>query len=121
MRLNHVLVKTRDLNAMTEFWTQCIGLELGERPPFPFPGAWLYSDGQALIHIIEDSMIESSNAVLSHVALEGANYTGLIETLKDNHIPYSETDVPRSGERQVFVKGPDGLKVEMLFDLGQIE
>ena len=120
MKLNHVLVKTRDLSAMTKFWTKYIGLEVGERPPFPFPGAWLYSNGQALVHLVEDPMIERSNAVLSHVALEGANYADLIKTLKDNLIPYNETDVPLSGERQVFVRGPDGLNVEMLFDIDQL-
>ena len=121
MKLNHVLVRTRDLSAMTQFWTRYIGLELGDRPPFSFPGAWLYSDGQAVIHVVEDPTTEHSNAVLSHVALEGANYTDLIKTLIDNHIPYSEMDVPRTGERQVFINGPDGLNVEMLFDLDRLE
>ena len=120
MKLNHVLVKTSNLNVMTQFWTQHIGLELGERPPFPFPGAWLYSDSEALIHIVEDSTITPSNSVLSHVALEAKNYTKLIKTLQKNNMVYTESDVPQSDLRQVFIQGPDGLNVEMLFGLSEI-
>lgn len=119
MKLNHVLVRTTDLNAMSRFWTEVIGLEQGYRPPFPFRGAWFYSYNQALVHVAEDRSVDPCAGPIVHVALEGADYDDLIATLKQRDVAYDEKDVPLSGERQVFVIGPDGLMVEMLFSLGE--
>lgn len=118
MKLNHVLVRTTDLSAMSRFWIEVIRLEQGHRPPFPFRGAWFYSSGQPLVHVVEDQSTDANAGSIAHVALEGANYNLLIAALKQHGGSYGEKDVPLSGERQVFVSGPDGLMVEMLFPLG---
>ena len=121
MKLNHVLVRTTDLEAMIQFWTRCIGLQLGERPPFPFPGAWLCSGEEALVHIVEDPMVDHSNGVLSHVALDAMHYHELIEVLNQHNCSYSEMSVPLpGGHHQVFIKGPDGLCVEMMFPMSEV-
>lgn len=119
MKLNHNLVLTRDADAMIHFWTDVIGLTIGERPPFPFKGAWLYSEGKPLIHIAEQPDLNPYGGALAHVALEGAAYQELISNLIKTATDYSEKNVPVSGERQVFVKGPDGLVVEMQFPLSE--
>lgn len=121
MKLNHVLVRTRGLNAAKRFFTEVIGLEQGERPPFPFNGAWFYCEGKALIHVVEDHEESLGNGgSLAHVAIEGAEYEALLQRLQKAQARYSEKDVPLTGERQVFVSGPDGLMVEMLFPLGVV-
>ena len=119
MKLNHVLVLTTNLKAMECFWTKLIGLQVGERPPFPFNGLWIYSDDRPLIHIAEQDTSAFANGAIAHVALEGANYKALLERLGNNTYVYTEKVVPLSGERQVFIVGPDGLTVEMLFPLNE--
>ncbi len=119
MKINHNLVLTTDLEAMNIFWTEAIGLTLGDRPPFPFKGAWFYSEGKPLIHVAEQKNIAVSGGAIAHLALEGGDYSTLITTLKNLNYNYTEKDVPLSGERQVFVAGPDGLIVEMMFPLGE--
>ena len=119
MKLNHVLVLTTNLKAMECFWTKLIGLQVGERPPFPFNGIWIYSDDRPLIHIAEQAASEFGNGAIAHVALEGADYKALLERLGKNTYVYTEKLVPLSGERQVFIVGPDGLIVEMLFPLNE--
>ncbi|MCF6189773.1 MAG: hypothetical protein L3J51_04785 [Cocleimonas sp.] len=119
MKLNHNLILTTDLDAMNTFWTEAIGLTAGDRPPFPFKGAWFYSEGKPLIHVAEQKNIDPSGGAIAHLALEGGNYNTLITTLKKLNYSYTEKDVPISGERQVFVSGPDGLVVEMMFPLGK--
>ncbi|WP_193161513.1 VOC family protein [Microbulbifer hainanensis] len=114
MHINHVLVRTTNLTAMTAFWTDVIGLELGDRPPFRSPGAWLYSNGQPLIHIIEVDQVNADGS-FDHVALEGADYQALTSRLEQRGADFRETSVPATGARQVFVAGPDQLKVELLF------
>jgi lactoylglutathione lyase len=118
MKLNHSLILTTDLEAMNLFWTKAIGLTIGDRPPFPFKGEWFYSEGKPLIHIAEQNNIDPQGGAIAHVALEGGNYNTLIYDLKRYNYKYTEKDVPVSGEHQVFVAGPDGLMVEMIFPLG---
>lgn len=117
MNINHVLVLTSDLKAMECFWTKLIGLQVGERPPFPFNGVWIYSDNKPLVHIAEQAASAFGNGAIAHVALEGSDYKSLIKRLNTNSYLYTEKAVPLSGERQVFIVGPDGLIVEMLFPL----
>jgi len=119
MRLNHILVLTTDLKAMACFWTKLIGLQVGERPPFPFKGAWIYSEDRPLIHIAEQDASAFGNGAIAHVALEGADYKALLKRLGENSYDYTEKLVPMTGERQVFIAGPDGLIVEMLFPLDE--
>ena len=117
MQINHVLVLTNDLEAMTYFWTELIGLEIGERPPFPFDGVWIYDDNKPLIHIAEQPVESLSHGPIAHVAIEGANYAKLMARLNQHTHNYIEKDVPLTGERQVFISGPNGLTLEMLFPL----
>ncbi len=122
MNINHVLVLTTDLKVMKFFWIKVIGLQAGDRPPFPFKGVWVYSDDRPLIHIAEQSVLAFGNGAIAHVALEGADHKSLLERLNTSTYLYTEKVVPLSGERQVFIIGPDGLIVEMLFPIsGQQE
>lgn len=128
MKINHVLVQTTDLKAMSTFLKQVTGLEEGSRPPFPFPGVWIYGDRKPLFHVVEiaannaqqdylGSAVEVGGAgAFDHVALEGADYVSLIERLKVSNIAYSERAVPFTKEHQVFIVGPDNVKVEMIFN-----
>ena len=115
MQLNHVLVRTTDLTAMTSFWQQVIGLEPGFRPSFDFSGAWLYSGGQPLIHLSESPSVPAGAGALAHVALDGGDFDAFMQRLEGTGSPYELAVVPDSGERQVFVQGPDDLVVEMQF------
>lgn len=117
MNINHVLVLTTDLKAMEFFWTKIIGLKVGERPPFPFNGAWIYSGDKPLIHIAENYTSDFGNGSIAHVAIEGTDYKALRERINNSTYNYTEKIVPLSGERQIFIIGPDGLIVEMLFPL----
>ena len=40
--LDHFNVVTSDLEASRRFYVRVLGLREGARPPFDFPGAWLY-------------------------------------------------------------------------------
>src|SRR5581483_5164614 len=51
--LQHVLVLSDDLEATREFYSAALGLTVGERPPLPFPGYWLYAEGEPCLHIGE--------------------------------------------------------------------
>ena len=50
--LDHCSIRTTKLQETRDFFVDILGLEDGERPDFPFPGSWLYTDSTAVIHLI---------------------------------------------------------------------
>ena len=118
MQLHHVLICTTDLNSMQQFFERAICLEPGHRPPFLFDGAWLYSEGKPIIHLAASGS-HGINGAVDHIAFSGDDYGRLITRLKDADLDYFEHTVPGSREHQVFVPGPDGIKLEIQFPKGQ--
>ena len=45
-RIDHYSIRTLDVEASRKFYTEIIGLTVGPRPAFPFPGFWLYESCQ---------------------------------------------------------------------------
>lgn len=43
--MNHFTILTADVDATLAFYSEFLGLRSGPRPPFTFPGAWLYAEG----------------------------------------------------------------------------
>ena len=50
--LDHCSIRTVKLDATRNFYVDILGMEDGDRPEFPFPGAWLYVDGVAVLHLV---------------------------------------------------------------------
>jgi catechol 2,3-dioxygenase-like lactoylglutathione lyase family enzyme len=127
-RLDHVNITTGDLSRTVRFLTQVLGLEDGPRPPFGTPGNWLYSDGQAVVHVSDASNKEQTHTgdastaapprargIVDHVAFRCANYGAVMAKLRELGIPAHEADVPGMGLHQVFVDGPDAVSFELIF------
>ncbi len=129
--INHILIRTADIEGMIQFFEQSLNLENGYRPPFNFPGAWLWGDGKPLIHLSEINPIdkeqtdylgnqkvvsEIGTGTIDHIAFSGSDHQKLIERLKHYKMDYFERKLPLTGEYQVFVEGPEGLRIEIQFD-----
>ncbi len=133
LEINHVLIRSANIDAMIRFFERVLGLKNGKRPPFAFAGAWLWSDDKPLIHLSEANPIDkgqldylgdkkmirnSGTGIIDHIAFTGRDYKHLIKSLQNHQINYFERDVPLTGEHQVFVEGPEGLQVEIQFNQG---
>jgi lactoylglutathione lyase len=120
VRLDHVLIRTRDLDAMRAFFTDGIGLEVGPRPAFSFSGHWLYAHGQPVIHLRDLGGLEppaggGPSWPFDHVAFAGDDYHALVARLEANGIAFVERELPGGAIHQVFATGPDGVRVEIQF------
>ena len=51
--LDHVLVLSDDIDGSRDFYCATVGVTVGERPPLPFPGYWLYAGGRPCLHIAD--------------------------------------------------------------------
>lgn len=138
MKLNHALLSCMNIAAMEDFFTRIMGFTDGPRPPFPFEGSWLYSDKLPVLHLVSSStsavsqqqylqpvkplndltVLSSDCAgqqLIDHLAFQGDDYNALIQRLDKHQATYFERTVPLSNEHQVFIVGPEQLKLEILF------
>lgn len=51
-KLDHVNVRTNQLDSMNGWYTNVLGMRAGDRPDFPFPGTWWYAGDAAAIHLV---------------------------------------------------------------------
>ena len=116
-RLDHVSIRTFDLDATHNFYADVLGLTVGPRPNFPFPGVWLYNDGKAILHVIEKPEIPSGSGVLDHMAFWGSDLPGYIAKLKARNLAYDLRRLPEGGPGagvwQLFFHDPNGARVEI--------
>ncbi len=116
--LDHVTVCTRDLDASLAFYREVLGLEIADwRPPFRFDGAWLALAGHAVVHLVAGRAVADPDGAVDHFAIAGA---GSPETAKAEltarNIAFDERETPDGRFRQLFVRDPDGVKIEIVFD-----
>jgi catechol 2,3-dioxygenase-like lactoylglutathione lyase family enzyme len=132
MKLDHFTIRTTDLDATRDFFTDAVGLTVGNRPPFPFAGYWLYGDGRAIVHLVgveasrsyvlghggADDPADDPGAdtgAVDHLAFRGDDHAATLARLAKCGRDYTERTVPGRGDRQIFVRGPHGLVVELVF------
>jgi len=131
LEINHILIRTTNLDAMIRFFEQALELKNGKRPPFAFTGAWLWSDDKPLIHLSEANPVDqgqldylggkkinsdSGTGIIDHIAFSDQHYPKLMERLQRHQLSFFERTVPLTGEHQVFIEGPEGLRIEVQFD-----
>ena len=125
--LQHYTIEPQDLEKTKDFYVDVLGLENGERPPLGFPGYWLYSGGQAIVHLMgprtprEGIVVRGTQKKfedtgrLDHIAFAASDVDGLRKRLKAKNVQFREQIVPRTGDTQIFLYDPDGIGVELNF------
>lgn len=119
--VNHFTILTDDLPATLAFYEEHLNLKPGARPPFTFPGAWLYADAgrgpDPILHIVAGIKKERLvKGVLDHMAFSGKGLGAAVEKLKKKNIPYELRQLPGYGTWQLFFFDPNNAKIEIDFD-----
>jgi catechol 2,3-dioxygenase-like lactoylglutathione lyase family enzyme len=101
-KLDHVNIHTANVDKLVQWYDRVLGMKAGDRPPFPFPGAWLYCGGEPTIHLLGvDKQPETTGLRLEHFAFSASGLTEFMGRLKRDSVRYDARKVPRSGEVQV--------------------
>lgn len=113
--LHHVNIRARDLQATIAFYVDAIGLTQGARPPFGFPGAWLYDGARPAVHLtLVDQEPDSAYPALDHVAFAYDALDPILERLDKLSLRATPPKtVPGTVIRQCFLKDPNGITVEL--------
>jgi catechol 2,3-dioxygenase-like lactoylglutathione lyase family enzyme len=118
--MNHFTVLTDQLEQTVNFYKDVLKLEDGYRPPLDFPGAWLYSGGAAVLHIIAGRPLpEEPAGVLDHMAFSATGLASVVKNLRSREIEYTLRQQKGSNVWQLFCFDPSGAKVELDFDASE--
>jgi catechol 2,3-dioxygenase-like lactoylglutathione lyase family enzyme len=134
LSLNHFSLRCLEIEKTTEFFSKILGLTVGPRPEFPFPGVWPYSGDEnswsnAVLHLIaidkndpnglkkylgerDPASLHGSGAV-DHIAFFANGLEEKIVLLKKLNVPYRERTVPVLKLHQIFLDDPNGVVIEL--------
>jgi catechol 2,3-dioxygenase-like lactoylglutathione lyase family enzyme len=127
-QLDHTTISTDDIEATIRFYEDVIGLRNGHRPYAP-PGAWLYLGDHPVVHLVTTGAALSADVKenflhvrdhvpgIDHVAFAIGGYAAFVANLRERNVPYDEVSRRHIQQHQVFVRDPNGITVECLFDL----
>ncbi|MEM6372687.1 MAG: VOC family protein [Pseudomonadota bacterium] len=118
-RLDHVNVRTKQLEVMTAWYVDVLGLRNGARPDFGFPGAWLYAGDAAVVHhvgVTEPPGAGSEGALkLEHFAF-GATDAAVFEArLDDRGVTFRKSGIATLGLVAFNLWDPDGNHIHVDF------
>ena len=125
--MQHLLVLSDDIAATRDFYCEVLGLREGERPPLEFPGYWLYLGDVPCLHVAERAAyaahartigLDASGAAqgsgaIDHVAFAASDYEEIAGRLARSGIEATENAIPAAGLRQLFVRDPNGVRIEI--------
>jgi catechol 2,3-dioxygenase-like lactoylglutathione lyase family enzyme len=113
--LDHVNIRTADLAATRTLFVEVLGLREGWRPPFPFPGVWLYAGDKDVVHLVEVTRpgADSEGSSLDHFAFDISDYEEVLRRVAATGLGYRESLTPGTSVRQIFVRDPNGVTVEL--------
>src|ERR1700739_3660061 len=121
-KLAHYSIRTTDLERSRQLYTRVLGLREGYRPPFDFPGIWVYNGDDesdfGVVHIIgvdrndpsglveylgDKAFPESGTGTVDHLAFPAAGFSVFWDTLRREGYEWRDRTVPSLGLHQVFV------------------
>ena len=118
--LDHFNIRTRKLADTVRFYEDILGLEKGARPDFAFPGAWMYSEGKAVVHLVDISKTDEpqkpDSGVVHHVAFASRGFTDMQQRLEVKGFKYNSRQVPGGDLWQIFVDDPNGVMIELNYE-----
>ena len=116
-RLDHVNLRTHRLKEMVEWYGKVLDMPSGDRPDFPFPGAWLYADGLPTVHLngCEHVAAQSGDLALEHFAFKATDLKGFVARLQRIGERFEVAFVPGAPVLQINVWDPDGNHIHVDF------
>ncbi|WP_029050041.1 VOC family protein [Cupriavidus sp. amp6] len=138
-KLAHYSIRTTDLERSCAFYERVLGFQRGYRPPFAFPGAWLYmgdDEGDfGTVHIIgvdpgnlsglttylgDKALPETGTGTVDHIAFLAKGVAAMWQTLQAEGIPWRDRTVPSLGLHQLFIEDPSGVTIELNYSAEEV-
>jgi catechol 2,3-dioxygenase-like lactoylglutathione lyase family enzyme len=118
---DHVNIRTSTLDAMIAWYGEV--LHPGKRPPFSFPGAWLYLGETAVIHLVGRTApcAPGTDLSLEHFAFRATGMAAMRARLESKGVAYTIDPVPGVPVVQINLHDPEGNHIHIDFDAAEAE
>ena len=115
-QLDHVNLPTSRLDEMIAWYEEVLGMVNGKRPPFPFPGAWLYVGDNPVVHLVgTDTERQNIEPKIEHFALSATDLIDFKTRVESKNIEVDWIRVPGFGILQANIFDPDGNHIHIDF------
>lgn len=117
--MDHYTVLTADMAASVAFYRKVLGLEPGWSPAVEVPVTWLYLGQQPVLHVVgrKPGSRAKGTGRFDHVAFRAEGYAETKRRLKRHKVRHTEQELDSIGLRQIFLEGPEGVWIELIFSL----
>lgn len=125
--LHHIAIRCREgkLKESEEFYHKVLGMSFAERPDLGFPGAWMQMQ-ESMVHLMEQEWPPESDpwyarteagSAVDHIAIKARNFDETKKRILELGCDWREMHLPGPGLWQIFVLDPNGVVIELNFDI----
>lgn len=122
-KLDHINLRTTQLDAMIVWYTDILGLHAGDRPNFGFPGAWMCAGNAAVVHLVGiDGAAGVGSEVglkMEHFALTATGSAAFEARLKATNTEYRRAEIEDIRTVAFNVWDPDGNHIHVDFSMDE--
>ena len=118
--LDHFNISTARAEDTINFYCEVLGMKDGAhlRPPSDSPGTWLLLNDHPALHInfISEAVSDANDDVagaIDHLAFDASGVAQFEQRLNDHGIHYNKVERPAVGLIQLFLRDPNGIKLEL--------
>jgi catechol 2,3-dioxygenase-like lactoylglutathione lyase family enzyme len=131
--LEHFLILTDRPDETARWWSETLGLRIGDHPDFGVPVYWLYLGDQDVLHIGKkdysrhqkeylkaEGQAEADGSLgsgrIDHVCFACEGLEEMVARLEAKGVPFSERQANGQALYQLFLADPmNGIKIELNF------
>lgn len=127
--LEHYLVVSDVLEQTKNFYSEVLGMRVGDRPELGFLGYWLYLDDVPCLHLADRESYRDYKArvgtpvpqqtvdtgAIDHIAFNAIGFDDMLARLEGRGLTYRQNHIGDIGLRQIFVQDPNGVTLELNF------
>ena len=114
--LDHYNLDTSKPEETVAFYEDVFGLvnDPSRRPDFGFPGAWLFTGDDPIIHLnfIDEDRTGPTGA-FNHIAFEAEGFLDFCSRLDEREISYRTNELAEIDLLQIFLKDPNNIRLEI--------
>jgi catechol 2,3-dioxygenase-like lactoylglutathione lyase family enzyme len=134
--IEHFLIQSADIEVTKDWWVNVLGLRVGPSPDFKFPVYWLYAGDRDVLHLTQGGNNVSDNrmkylgqtsqatqgsGVVDHIGFRATGLHDMIDHLNKLGVEFKERQVNDQGLYQLFLFDPNGVKVELNFEVAEVK
>jgi len=118
--IDHVNIRASagDVARLRQFYCDVVGLSEGWRPGFESRGYWLYAGTRPLVHLVEAGETQPPNPAggVDHISFRSDDLDGFVLRLRERGVQFQLSMVPTLNQRQLLIRDPLGVGVEITAD-----